>query len=268
MYFTLLVCTALIFYSSATFTLARGLFSADGINFKIVRIASGIAVLTHLIFIIGQIFTPSGQDFSLINVVSLVCLFISGSTTVVLWRTPAPFLLTVVYGFSAFVQLTTLFFPHHVVVKSFLANLPLASHITLSLLAYCTLIIATLYAIQFQYISKKLKSKDLSVVGGNFPPLMQVEKQQFQLLMAGTLMLSAALLSGFVYLDDMFDKTIAHKTVLSLIAWAIYVTLVLGHHYRGWRGRNAVVSTIIGAFLLTLAYFGSRFVREIILGRM
>lgn len=264
---TLLVSISLLFYVLATGTLLTRMFHTDGINQKKVLWLAGIAVIAHLLFVATGIFTPTGQDFSLINVVSLVCLTISVSVTVAALKYPAPFLLSVVFGFSAFVQLTTLFFPKNVVVQSFFSNLPLTGHITLSLLAYCVLIIATLYAIQFQYINGKLKSKDLSIVSCNFPPLMQVERQQFQLLAIGTFLLSAALMTGFIYLDNMFSKSIAHKTILSLIAWGIYVALVLGHRFRGWRGKSAVVSTIIGAFVLTLAYFGSRFVREIILGR-
>jgi ABC-type uncharacterized transport system permease subunit len=268
MFQTLLVCVSLLFYVLATYSLMSRLFHADGINFQRVLFLACTAILSHLLLVFVEIYTPGGQDFSLINVVSLVCLVICAIVSVSAIKFPAPFLLTVVYGFAAFVQLTTLFFPKHVVVQSFLSNLPLTGHITLSLLAYCILIIATLYAIQFRYINNKLKSKDLSVVSSHFPPLMQVEKQLFQLLTIGTILLSAALITGFIYLDNMFSKTVAHKTVLSLIAWSIYTTLILGHRLKGWRGKNAVISTILGAFILTLAYFGSRFVKEIILGRL
>jgi ABC-type uncharacterized transport system permease subunit len=39
----------------------------------------------------------------------------------------------------------------------------------------------------------------------------------------------------------------------------------LGHSVFGWRGRHVVWTTIAGGILLTLAYFGSRFVREFLL---
>ncbi|MFT5162523.1 MAG: ABC-type uncharacterized transport system permease subunit [Alteromonadaceae bacterium] len=267
MFQTLLTIISLVFYLAATRTLIGRLFHADGIDFKRVLVFACGAIIPHTLFIVSEMFTPTGQDFSLINVVSLVCLSIAISVSLSTIKQPAPFLLSVVYGFCAFIQLCTLLFPKHVVVQHFFSNLPLAGHITLSLLAYCVLIIATLYAIQFQYINRKLKSKDLSVVSCHFPPLMQVEKQQFRLLSIGTLLLSLALLSGFIYLDNMFARSVAHKTILSMIAWVIYVALIVGHRYRGWRGKSAVIGTITGAILLTLAYFGSRFVREIILGR-
>lgn len=264
---TLLVIMALAFYLAATGALVTRLFHADGIDFKRVMILASLALIPHTLFIGTVLFTPNGQDFSLINVVSLVCLGIALTVSVRSLKRTAPFLLSVVYGFSAFVQVSTLFFPQHVVEQHFFSNLPLTGHITLSLMAYSVLIIATLYAIQFQYINIKLKNKDMSVVSYHFPPLMQVEKQQFRLLAIGTSLLTLALASGFIYLDDMFARSVAHKTILSMLAWLIYITLILGHRYRGWRGKSTVWWTLAGAFLLSLAYFGSRFVREIVLGR-
>ncbi len=266
--YTFLICLSLLLYLLTTGLMVKGLFKEHGINMTKVRMLAIAAIISHLVLVITEIYTPSGQDLSLINIASLVCLIIVGATTVATIRFPAPFLLTVVYGFAAFVQFSTLFFPHPLMVKSVLSNMPLIIHIILSLLAYCALIIASLYAVQTQYISYRLKRKSALSLSANLPPLMQVERHQFQLLMIGTILLSLALVTGFIYLDDMFSRSVAHKTVLSLMAWGIYVALVLGHRFYGWRGKSSVISTLIGAFLLTLAYFGSRFVKEIILGRI
>jgi ABC-type uncharacterized transport system permease subunit len=40
---------------------------------------------------------------------------------------------------------------------------------------------------------------------------------------------------------------------------------LIGHSIFGWRGKLVIWSTIVSGVLLTLAYFGSRFVREVIL---
>ena len=44
--------------------------------------------------------------------------------------------------------------------------------------------------------------------------------------------------------------------------------LVVGRHLRGWRGRRATRWIYAGAFLLLLAYVGSRFVFEVLLGKV
>ena len=143
----------------------------------------------------------------------------------------------------------------------------LVTHISLSLLAYCILIIATLYGVQFYFIDKRLKRKDLAIVHSHLPPLMVVERQLYQLLNLGTILLTFALLSGFVFLDGMFAKEFIHKTILSLVAWAIFAIVAIGHMKKGWRGKPVVITIMVAAFVLTLAYFGSRFIQEVILNK-
>jgi ABC-type uncharacterized transport system permease subunit len=43
--------------------------------------------------------------------------------------------------------------------------------------------------------------------------------------------------------------------------------LILGRRFGGWRGRRAIYLYLAGFVLLCLAYFGSRYILEEILGR-
>ena len=99
------------------------------------------------------------------------------------------------------------------------------------------------------------------------PPLNAMERLLFQLLGIGFALLSIGLLTGFVYLDDMFAQHLVHKTVLSIVAWCVFGTLLLGRYLWGWRGQRAVSWTLAGLAFLVLAYFGSKFVLELILQR-
>jgi len=58
-----------------------------------------------------------------------------------------------------------------------------------------------------------------------------------------------------------------HKTAFSVLSWLTFAVLLLGRARFGWRGRKAVRVLYIGAGLLLLAYVGSRFVLEVVLGR-
>jgi hypothetical protein len=58
-----------------------------------------------------------------------------------------------------------------------------------------------------------------------------------------------------------------HKTVFSVLSWFVFATLLLGRARFGLRGRRAVNVIYIGSVLLLLAYVGSRFVLEVVLGR-
>jgi ABC-type uncharacterized transport system permease subunit len=78
--------------------------------------------------------------------------------------------------------------------------------------------------------------------------------------------LTLAILSGFLFLDDLFAQRVVHHTVLAIASWFVYATLLVGRQLLGWRGSTAVRWTLIAFSLLVLGYFGSKFVIEILLG--
>ena len=55
--------------------------------------------------------------------------------------------------------------------------------------------------------------------------------------------------------------------VFSLLSWVTFAILLLGRTQFGWRGRSAMRVLYGGAMLLLLAYVGSRFVLEVVLGK-
>jgi ABC-type uncharacterized transport system permease subunit len=63
----------------------------------------------------------------------------------------------------------------------------------------------------------------------------------------------------------MFAQQVAHKTILSTLAWIVFAGLLWGRWQIGWRGRTAMRWTLSGFGLLLLAYFGSKVVLELIL---
>lgn len=79
------------------------------------------------------------------------------------------------------------------------------------------------------------------------------------------MLLSLSLLSGWIFLEDLFAQHLVHKTLLSLVAWVVFGILLWGRHVRGWRGSKAIRWTLAGFLLLMLAFFGSKLVREFIL---
>jgi ABC-type uncharacterized transport system permease subunit len=96
-------------------------------------------------------------------------------------------------------------------------------------------------------------------------PLMLLERLTFRFVDAGFLVLTAALLLGI--LTTVQWRWADHKAVFSLLAWVVFAALLVGRRMRGWRGRQATRWLYAGALLLLLAYVGSRFVLEVLLGR-
>jgi len=177
---------------------------------------------------------------------------------------PNLILLPVVFGFASLTVLASQFIPVSYIMHIELQP-GLVIHISLSLFAYCTLVIAFLYALQMSYITYRLKQKGAALLHSSLPPLMLVENILFKLLLAGTSLLTVSLISGFVFLEDMFNKTYAHKTVLSAAALVVFLILLVGQKLRGWRGKQVIALTVLGVALLSLAYFGSKLVREFLL---
>lgn len=254
------------FYIMASGIIITGMFQEKEPN-NLVAIISVLAAMGFHLAILrnGILVEPElGQNMSMLNVASLVGWLISVTMLIASFRLPNTILLPVVYSFTGMIVLLSGFMPSaHVIQINVNPNLLI--HISLALFAYACLAIASLYAVQLSYINFRLKEKNASLLHSSLPPLMAVENILFKLLLVGTILLTLSLVSGFMFLDNMFAKEQAHKTLLSLLAWGLYTLILMGHFIFGWRGRSVIWSTIVGGILLTLAYFGSRFVREVIL---
>ncbi len=141
----------------------------------------------------------------------------------------------------------------------------LIGHILISILAYSTMTVAAFQALLLAYQEKHLKAHLPTGIIKAFPPMQTMEKLLFEFLWVGLILLTIALGSGFVYLQDMFAQQIAHKTILGVMAWCLFATLLAGRMRLGWRGRTAIRWTLSGFFVLMLAYFGSKLIIELVL---
>jgi ABC-type uncharacterized transport system permease subunit len=100
-------------------------------------------------------------------------------------------------------------------------------------------------------------------------PLLTLERLTFRFVTAGFVLLTATLVAGFVFGEALYGRAWRwdHKAVFSVLSWLTFAALLGGRARFGWRGRIAVRVLYAGAALLMLAYVGSRFVLEVILGR-
>ncbi len=255
---------AFVCYMLATAAIVTRLFHHQGPNLILVLSLGSFAIIAHTLGNTQFLMAEGNINFNLPNVVSLVSLIIALGVSAIALRFKVNLLLPVVYGFAGIWQLLMLFIPSIEQIPLHAEKIFLISHITMALVAYCVLTIATLYSFQVAYINYKLKSKNLAAVS-HLPPLMQVEQQLFVILAVGTLCLFASELTGILFLDNFFAVEKLHKTVLSIIALLIYCVILWGHFKRGWRGTKVLSLTVIASSLLTLSYFGSRFVKEFLL---
>lgn len=141
------------------------------------------------------------------------------------------------------------------------------AHILISLFAYGLLTVGAIVAIFSMIQERRLRAGRISAVNRMFAPLETTERLLFGIAGAGFVALLLAVVSGFAFVDDLFARHLVHKTALSLLALLLFGILIGGRQYAGWRGQRAVYLYLWGFGVLCLAYFGTRFILENILGR-
>lgn len=103
-------------------------------------------------------------------------------------------------------------------------------------------------------------------------PLMTLERLTFRFVEAGFVLLSATLMVGWLFAEQLYGPGLAwkwnHKTIFSVLAWLTFASLLVGRARLGWRGVKAIRVLYLGSGLLLLGYAGSRFVLEVVLKRV
>lgn len=140
-------------------------------------------------------------------------------------------------------------------------------HAWSALLAYAGLALAALLAVLLWLQERALRQRRFSAWLRALPPLIELETLMFRTVAFGFALLTAALLSGVLFVEDLLAQDLAHKTVFSALSWLAFGALLLGRRLKGWRGRVAVRWTLTAMSLLVLAFFGSKFVLEVVLQR-
>lgn len=142
-------------------------------------------------------------------------------------------------------------------------------HLLVSMLAYSFFTIASLHVLLMALVERRLHGGTLTPGLRSIPPLLTMEALLFRIIGAGFVLLTLALVSGVFFSEEVFGKpmSFSHKTLFAWLSWGIFAALLAGRRIYGWRGRVAVRWTLAGFLTLVLAYLGSKFVLEVLLGR-
>lgn len=221
-----------------------------------------IAVCAHAVSAIYTIYDGQHVDLGFFKVPSLIFWCVSVITLLGLSRRPTSNILVVLFPLAAMsILVSSLAAP----VREVSISPGILVHILSSILAYSLLTIAAIQAFGLALQEHKLKHHHTGGILRALPPLQTMETTLFEILWASVIFLSVSILSGVVYIDDIFAQHLAHKTALSIAAWCMFSLLLWGRHQLGWRSQTAVRWTIGGFVSLMLAYFGSKLVLELIL---
>ncbi len=238
----------------------------ESINKQKILIMAGIALVIHGFTFYHNLFTPDGMDIHFYNVLSLVAWLVALLLTLSMITVNIECLGIIVFPFAALMLILD-FLPAEPHLLGYHVETGMLLHILFSILAYSLLSIAAVQALLLYIQDSHLHNKHPGGFVRALPPLETMEILLFRIIGLGFVILSIALLSGIIYLQDMFAQHIVHKTILSVIAWLLFAVLLWGRWKFGWRGRIAIRWTYSGFIMLMLAYFGSKFVIELILNR-
>ncbi len=251
---------AIIAYLAATLLLAS-YFTQDNAQHKhqiTISLLVSFAIITQALSF-TDFWANTGIVFGLANSAVFVAWLIASLLFLSSASKPVHALGILVYPLVAITIMFSIIFPD---TTTKIIPMSLASHVFLSITAYALLALAVCQSILLKIQEQHLHAHQINGFINKLPPLQTMEQLLFQTLRIGFYLLTLSLITGFIFIDDFFAQHLAHKTILSLIAWIIFATLIFGRKLFGWRGKQTTTSIQVGFGLLVLAYFGSKFVLE------
>jgi ABC-type uncharacterized transport system permease subunit len=229
-----------------------------GISYR--SLAPGIvAAACHALAAFSAIITDRGMDLGVVQVLSLITWLICVITLSASLRRPLHNLLIALYPLAALSLLAEILVPD---TQQLLKHQGpgVLSHILLSILAYSVLTVAAVQAIVLALQNNMLRDHRLKGLPSILPPLQTMESMLFELIWAGFLLLTMAIATGAIYVDDIFAQHLMHKTVFSVLSWILLAILLWGRAALGWRGNVAIRWTLWAFACLLLGYLGTKFV--------
>lgn len=260
------ITLAIASYSIAWLMLIRAMLQRRSHPSTLFKGVLALALTAHGYGLYSQIVLPDGYHFGFFKVSSLF--FWTANFLILLSSLRKPlqnlFLITVPISIGAL--FSSLYSETQATPVYLKLDASTASHILLSILAYSTMIVATVQTLLLAFQNHQLRHRHPTGVVRLLPPLQTMENLLFELLWVGEILLTMVILTGAFQIENIAAQHLHHKIVFTLLAWLIYAILLWGRHYLGWRGNSAIRWSLSGFISLVLAYLGSKFVLEMILG--
>jgi ABC-type uncharacterized transport system permease subunit len=255
---------AAVLYAAATLYQAVRLKQGNRADKRLLYVLGALAVVAHGMALWSQLVTPLGLSLDFFSAASLIAAAVIAVTLIACTQIPVENLLLLLFPLGTITVLVARFVPTG--TSPLVAEEPgILAHILLSIMAYGMFTIAVVQSLLLLLQNHQLKHKHPMGLIRNFPPLQTMESLLFGFLWVGWALLSLSLISGWLFVENLFAQHLVHKTSLACLAWIVFSVLLWGRNRLGWRGHKAIRWTLAGFCLLMLAYFGSKLVREYIL---
>ncbi|MGB5324369.1 MAG: cytochrome c biogenesis protein CcsA [Pseudomonadales bacterium] len=259
-----LAIAAALAYAAASLPLVVGKMRATASRSPL--LIGTLAAVLHASFVALGWLAYGGLSSSFFDAVSLSALIVVIVTLLYQYSRQLAALLLPVYLTAALSVALAAGLGHYQPIDA--ASPGMMTHIITSITGYGLLCVAALYALMLSAAERGLRKGKQGPWLRALPALDAMEQHLFSLLLATWAVIGIAIVTGMLYVDNMLEQHLVHKTVFTLVSWIALAALLVGRKFYGWRGRTAVRWTLIAFATLALGYLGSKFVLDVVLQRV
>lgn len=260
----MLIWLAILGYFISGGVALRGLYRVQPPDRPLLFWPAVLGAAAHLSTLASEIIVSGALQISFLNAASVITFFVVAAALISGWSKPLHGLFAFLLPTAALIMVVAVLAPEAYAPRLHRSGVVL--HVFVSMLAYAVITMATLIALLLGAQNRQLHEHRLGSRLNRFlPPLQTMERLLFEWLMIGFALLTVAMISGGLFVENLFAQHLVHKTVLTAIAWLFFAVLLFGHFHLGWRGALASRLTVFGFVFLMLAFFGSKFVLEYLL---
>ncbi|OZB20662.1 MAG: cytochrome C assembly protein [Marinobacter sp. 34-60-7] len=262
----IIAVTALFLYSVGTALQAlqfRGRVQSSRTTTLLIGV---LALIAHGLIVAQTVYHDGGFDLGFFRSSALIAWLLVFLLLALSLTKPVNSLFLAVYPIAA-ASIVAALIPHSTGRLVSEESYGMLSHVALSVTAYSLFTLAAIQAILLYLQNRQLKQNYNSLLVRNLPPLQTMESLLFEMVWAGVVLLVLAIVTGALFIEDLFAQDLAHKTLFSLLSLLVFVGLLIGRYTKGWRGMTASRWTLAGCALLMLAFYGSKFVLELVFQR-
>jgi ABC-type uncharacterized transport system permease subunit len=255
-------------YALSSITIIRTALDSKSSAIKAGYLPAAIGAGSHALILSVSVFSNDQININLGLALSFVAWIVVVMYLIGLRRQPVATLGVILLPFAAFVVIVTEFLPGPAMTLDHVNPVAL-SHALIAIMAYGLLSLALCQAILIIIQERHFRNKTAGTFFHALPSMEQMNSILFGLIIAGFSLLTIALVSGSFFTQQVFGTPFkfTHHIVLSILGWFAFGTLLIARYVWGWRGQVAAIWTVSSFSILVLAYFGARFVVEIILNK-
>ena len=246
-------------YAAGSFSAFRMIGVADPKGGALRLLTLG-AILCHAVTIALQLGVDGGLDFGFFVAMSVT--FWLPPTILLLLRERVEGLLLVVLPLSALALLASLLLedspaPLDVSDPEFVA------HVLLSLVGYTLLFMSALQSLLVLVVDYSMHRHRVSAMTRFLPPLETMEALLFKLVALGFALITLGIVLGVWFVVTAEHDAWSEHVLPSMVAWLLFLCLLVGRRFGGWRGTTATAWTLLAFGLLAAGYLGNRFFIEV-----